>query len=189
MRFSGIIAASAALLALSSCSGGPTPLERARAIEEDFKSAAGMAFTLDMTADYGERVYDYSLRYEGDAQSGVMTVDSPDSISGVRIMLRDGAASLEYDGVEVFTGEILPEGLSPVDALPVLLGAWSDGSITEAVRESFDGEECVAARFRVSDEVDLRTWFSEKSALPLRAEIYFDGAAVIMCDFYDFKID
>lgn len=186
MKQARLCALTAAILFISSCSGGVSPEAEVDGFMESIGNASEVIFTADITADYGVHVFDYGVRCELGAGGGAIEILSPENIAGTRVLVGDGGATLEYEGAEVFTGEIMPEGLSPVDALPMLVELWSGGLVTEAVREGFEGEDCVAALYRVSDESDMRTWFSKKSGLPLRAEVYFDGCTVLFFNFYDF---
>lgn len=157
-------------------------------IQQSFFNASGVSFAADLTADYGDRVMDFGLDYSGSAGSGVLTVTSPETIAGAQVKLGDGGATLSFDGAEVYTGELLPDGLSPVDAVPVMVSAWGQGLVTETVREKWDDVSCLAALFRIDDDVNLRTWFDE-AGLPLHAEFTFDGYTVISTDFYDMKVE
>ena len=56
------------------------------------------------------------------------------------------------------------------------------------MKERWGDTDCLAAIFRVDDDVDLRTWF-DGEGLPLHAEFTFDGCTVITADFYDMKVE
>ena len=170
---------------LSGCAGVPSPDESAAEIQNFFSLADTVTFTADITADYGERVYDYGISYKSGRDGGTVTILSPDEISGICVEYSGDGASVSYDGAEVFTGEIIPDGLSPVDAVPVMEKAWREGLITESVSEKVGGEECIASVFRIEDDIFLRTWFGKESFLPVRAEIVNGGYTVITGTFYD----
>ncbi len=159
-----------------------------REIQQSFLDAEGVSFAAGLTADYGDRVMDFGIDFTGRADSGVLTVTSPELIAGAQVKLGDGGAALSYSGAEVYTGELLPDGLSPVDAVPVMVSAWGEGLVTETVKEKWEGVSCLAALFRIDDDVNLRTWFDE-AGLPLHAEFTFDGYTVISADFYDMKVE
>lgn len=188
-RFFACFLVLTALMALPGCGGGPGPEELAAQIEDSFAQAAQVDFAAHIRADYGDRVYDFTVSCSSGADGGVLTVAEPEIIAGVTVRFSPEGAVLTYDGAEVFTGEILPEGLSPVDAVPMLLGLWRGGLVTEAVFERWDGEECLAALFHVSERVESRTWFSKDTWLPLRSEVYLDGYTVIGCDFYNVRAE
>ena len=175
------------LICLCSCSKAGEE-DRIKEIQQSFLDAAGVSFAADLTADYGDRVMDFGIDFTGSDDNGVLTVTSPESIAGAQVKLGDGGATLSYSGAEVYTGELLPDGLSPVDAVPVMVFAWGAGLVTETVKEKWNGESCLAALFRIDDDVNLRTWFDE-AGLPLHAEFTFDGYTVISTDFYDMKVE
>ncbi len=174
-------------LFLASCSGVSSD-RAAEEIQRSFRDADSVAFDADVRADYGDRTFDFGVKYQSSGDMGLLSVTSPEIIAGATVRIGDGGAVLAFDGAEVYTGEILPEGLSPVDAMPVMVSSWRDGLITETVREKLGDEDCVAAVFRVDDRVDLRTWF-DGEGLPLRAEFSFDGYTVVSADFYDMKVE
>lgn len=190
MRLSRSICTFFALAALlSSCSGGKDEAELMEELQSDFRSASQVSFSADIEADYGDRVYTYGVDYSGALSAGTLTVTAPDTVAGVTVRIADGCASLSYGGTEIYTGEILPGGLSPVDAVPVLLGAFSNGLVTETVMEKLGDTDCLAALFSVDERVEARAWFDTDSSLPLKAEISLDGARVVSCDFYDMKVE
>lgn len=188
-RFFAVAFVLAAITVLPSCGGGPGPEELAAQIQESCITAREILFTADVRADYGDRVFDYTLSCAFREDGGTITVAEPEIIAGVTVRFSPDGTTLSCEGAEVFTGEILPEGLSPVDTTPMLLGLWRDGLVTEAVFEKWNGEECLAALFHVSDRVDSRTWFSKNTWLPLRSEVYLDGYTVIGCDFYNVRME
>ncbi|MGM9521532.1 MAG: hypothetical protein ACI3VB_03545 [Oscillospiraceae bacterium] len=171
-------------LLLSSCSV-MTGTDDILKIQEDFSASENISFTAELTADYGQHLYEYRISFDGLPDSGTITIIEPESIAGTQVAIEDGASSLCFDGAQIYTGEILPDGLSPVDAVPMLLEAWRTGLVTECAKESFDGEDCLNAVFRITDDVNLRTWFGFESGLPLYAEVDFDGYTVISCTFYN----
>lgn len=188
-RSTAIISAILLSLLLPSCAAGGEDEELAKTIQDEFQNAQSVYFSSDIRADYGQRVFDFGVTYSGSAGKGTLTVTEPEIIAGVAVDISDGGATLEYDGAEVYTGEILPDGLSPVDAPPMLLKAWSEGLITETVSEDWEGSDCLAALFRIDERTDMRTWFDEKTSLPLHAEVYFDGYMVLSFNFFDVKVE
>jgi len=157
---------------------------------EQFENAGSVSMELTLRADYGERVCDYRLSCRSAGGETAVTVLEPESVKGAVVrILSDGSVSLSAGGAEVYTGGVLEDGLSPVDAVPAMLKAWKSGLVTGTSAEKFGGEACEAAVFRLSDQSSLRTWFSLRTSLPVHAEIYRSGAAVILCDFNNVGVE
>ena len=172
------------LTLLCACARGETTLPQEK-IRSEFAEAQQVEMTLKLTADYGTRVYEYTVSYTGSGDIGTLEILQPESIAGLRAELREGSAYLVYDGTEFETGAILPDGVSPVDALPMLITQWQTGYVTDAVSESYKGLDTVALTTAVSDAVSLRTWFDGETLLPVHAEISYNNSVVLFCDFED----
>ena len=170
----------ASLLLLSACgdSGDITG-----EIQKTYSEAPDVTINTRLRADYGENVYDFALSCDFSDEGGTVTITEPEEISGVTARVEADGVTLSYEGAEVFTGTLLPDGMSPVESVGVMLRAWREGYVTESASESYGDVPCQALTFRISDTSELRTWFDRETLLPLHAEIYSNGFAVILCDF------
>lgn len=174
---------------LVSCSAGVPLSETVREIQDSYCSAGKISGITALSANYGEKVYDYRISFEISPSGGTLEILEPEEISGVTARISDGGATLSFDGAEVYAGEILPDDISPVSAVSVMADIWKNGLSTESVRESFDGTDCAAVSFRVSDDVFLRTWFDLETHLPLQAEFVYSGYSVITCSFDNVRVE
>ena len=141
----------------------------------------------EMRADYGDRVYDYLLRYEGGGEGGTLTVEKPLELEGVEAVIGEKGVTLRYDGAVLDTGAILGK-LSPLEAFPLLVHCWQSGCLTDCWKETWNGEGCLTAEFDLteagSSETRLcRTRFRASDGVPLTAELISDGAVVLSCRF------
>ncbi len=177
------------LLVLTACGNRESVEKETEELQKALSEAENLRFVAALRADYGERVYDYRVRFAGLGGEGMLTILEPESVAGAAVRYGADGTALSYDGAEVYTGELLPQGLSPVDALPMMVNAWRTGLVTGAVRESFDGQSCLAVDFMIAEDVSLRTWFQRESALPLHAEVSFDGYTVLEATFFDFAAE
>lgn len=176
-------------LTLCSCSGEKAaPKDMVQEFKNEFFTAQEITIHMDITADYGERVYDYRLKYTGDISAGEIEVISPEEIAGLKVSLSPDGTALIYDGAELNTGAITPDGLSPVETVPLMLSAWRDGYAAESFNETIFDTETVSALVNISDDVSLKTWFDKATGLPLFAEISSAGYTVISCKFGDIVI-
>lgn len=162
---------------LTGC-GAPTADETARELlgRLDLSSPS---LTADVTADYGDRVYSFRLKYAG----GVVTILSPDSIAGIEALVGEDGFSLRYDGAEVFTGSI--GGISPMSALPLVLNAFAADYISDA---KFAPDNILSVTFRIDDNVALNVDFDRETELPISAEVSENGEMKLKITFYDVKL-
>lgn len=181
-------------LALSACGGGATGAEQlALDIRGEYIAMEGCTAALGITADYGQRVYEFGaeLDYRREGES-VLTLTSPEAVAGVTARLEDGSGSLEYDGMRVETGPLDDSGLSPMEAVPLLLDYAAQGFMAECVME--EGEDGRVLRVLCRDPEngsgqgrECSLWFDPDSHALLRGELSQDGYTVIQCVFSDFQ--
>jgi hypothetical protein len=175
-------------LLLSACGGGSH-----RCREEFLRLRSGLLgeetarLRAAVRADYGERIYDFVLAYEGGEASGVLTVEEPAEIGGVEVLLDKDGVTLRCGEALLDTGEIL-RGLSPLEAFPLLLRAWRSGCVTDCWHETWDGEACLTAQFDLTaageaDETLCRTRFRLPEGQPVTAEFTCAGRIVLSCTF------
>ena len=184
-------------LLLAACgggSGGRGDEELALDIRAEYLGMAACAATAEITADYGQRVYEYAVAAEFDGAQTRLTLTAPEDIAGVTARLKDGAATLEYDGASLETGELDGQGLSPVSALPALLNAVQTGFIAEVGREDLDETATLRICCRDPEQapgagVETAVWFDLDTHGLVQGEISVDGARVILCRFTQFTME
>ncbi len=170
-------------LSLSSCSGNDVSQTfvdiRAAYLSGD------VVLTADISADYGDRRYDYTLSYTGDGNRGEVTIITPELISDISaIMDTEKGISLKCDDAIIDTGTLIGDGTSPVEALPLIVNAVREGYVSEIYTETIDGEAYLAV---VIDETSAgenketvyTLWFSQENQSLYKAEISVDGCSVI----------
>lgn len=143
---------------------------------------------LAITADYGERVYEYGITYSGSPGLGALTVNSPAELAGVRASVSVTGGTLHYDGAELDTGPITADGLSPVEAVPVLMQQWQRGEVEQCALEKYGEADAVMMSTSVNEAVTQCTWFDRETGNPLYSELLESGRAVIKCEFSDVVI-
>jgi len=186
------------LLFPAACGGGAgeakgSPAEElALAIRGEFLEMSAFSAGMEVTADYGERVYDYAIQADWTREAEtVLTVTAPEEIAGITARLQAGETVLEYGGVRWETGALDPAGMSPVDALPTLLAYAQQGFMAECGIEPLGGTECLRVVYREADAAagvgrECSLWFDPASHAPVRGELSQDGFTVIQCTFTQF---
>ena len=181
-------------LVLTACGGqGERQAEQlALDIRGEYMEMTACAGQMEVTADYGQRVYEYSISLQWEAQGDtVLTITAPETVAGVTARIRAGQTALEYDGVRVETGTLNEAGLSPMDALPALLRAAREGFIAECGMELLGEEEVLRVCCRDPEGTagtgeEYTLWFRPENHALLRGEVAQDGFTVIQCIFTEF---
>ena len=101
-------------LCLSACQGSVQENNLALALRADFLAMDGCSGTMDITADYGERVYAYTVSFSSTQETGMtMVITAPQEVAGITATIAEGQTYLTFDGVQLETGPLNEEGLSP----------------------------------------------------------------------------
>ena len=174
-------------LLLTACGGGQgeTAEELAHRVREEYAALAGWSGTMEVTADYGNTVYDFTLdvvwRREGDT---VLTVTAPDIIAGITARVGPEGAFLEYDGASLGTGPLTGDGLSPLEAIPFFMGELRSGWMASCELQQ-EGE---AARLRLvyrdpnlaeGEGTECALYFEPDSRDLTGAELFWKGMRVL----------
>ncbi len=175
-------------LSLCACKGKVGTDQLARDIGKEISGAGSITAVVAVTADYGERVYKYKLRCTYKDLAADVEVLEPDGIKGLKAHVTEKGLALSLGGVALDTGSLTDDGLSPLEAVPLMIKAWADGRITETKREKADGRELLCVTYDVSKPENGKkmshiAWFDVKTRLPVRAEIISNGYRVINCSF------
>ena len=181
----------AAPIILSSCatrSGGGNVQERILEIRTDMLHAQRLIINAQITADYGDRVYEFTVRYTGEAGISEIAILSPEQIAGVTAEITDGGTTLIFDGARLDTGAITGDGLSPIGAIPLLISEWRGGRAELVGAERFGDIDTLTLETAIDDFVRQRTWFDARTLLPVRAEISNEGRTIITSVFSNIVI-
>lgn len=164
-------------------------------IRGEYLAMEGCSAQLEVVADYGQRVYEYTvdLTYNADGET-VLTVTAPENIAGVTARIQAGETALEYDGARIETGPLNEAGLSPVDAVPALMSYLQQGYIAECGMESGETGEllrlvCREPEGTAGEGLECSLWLDPSTHALVRGELSQDGFAVIKCEFTQFSME
>ena len=178
-------------LLLASCgtAGVSEAEELALTIRGEYLAMDACTVQAAVTADYGQRVYEYEMAVSVSGGETVLVLAAPETVAGLTARLTGKDSVLEFDGVSVETGTLDDAGLTPVSALPALLEAARSGYITACALE----EEGTLLRVDCGDPAgspgtgtETALWFDASTHALVRGEISVDGFRVILCEFSDF---
>ena len=188
------------LVLLTGCSRGEQGTIRSAeelvlSIRTEYLAMTACKASVDVTADYGQRVYEYSMdiSWQKDGETR-LTITAPENIAGITARIQEGKSFLEYDGVSLETGILSGTGLSPVEVVPATLNYILSGYIGECDFETVD--ERVMLWFCCRDPesepgvgTEAAFWFDPDSHALARAEVMSDGYCVIRCVFREFTME
>lgn len=183
-------------LLLTGCAGGKTggisADELALNIRTEYMSMSKFNTTVDIVADYGKRVYEYTMdvTWEKDGET-VLTVVRPENIAGITARIQNGSSFLDYDGVSLETGMLSADGFSPVEAIPALINYILSGYISQCGFETENEQRllrisCCRPEHAPGQGTEAEVWFDAQTHQLLRGEILYDGYSVLRCVFHDF---
>ncbi len=160
----------------------------------DFLSRTGCTGTMDLTADYGQRVYEYTVEFSETEEDGLtMTITAPEEVAGITARIASEQTALEYDGIQLETGPLNSDGLSPMDALPAFFEAMESGYMAETGTEMIGETEvlricCRDPELDPGQGLETVLWFDKAQKTLLQGEVRSDGFTVIRCEFSAFNL-
>jgi len=179
------------LLLLSGCGGGNETVSQDARLRQNYAGLTSFTGVARVTADYGDKVYQYDISVSGDLSSGTLEVLSPETIAGTGFSWSDGGGVMTYEEVSLETGTLSPDGLSPADAMPLVLNTLATGKQLAAGEETIDGEKTLfleLANASYQEETStVCVWLAQESGALRRAEITWEGNTVITYSFTEFS--
>lgn len=175
-------------LLLTSCGRGSSSEATIRELRSPFGADSVLTARAELTADYGERIYEYTVDIQGTEREGKLTVEKPENIAGTVLGWSDGSTTLTSEDVTLETGPLTERGLTPADALPTLLSACAEGTLLEYQPAGEDG--LLYAQLEVPERSDetVSCWFEERSGALKRCTLAEQGVTVLTLEFSHFKL-
>lgn len=186
------------LLLLPGCGGkgqgGDRVEERALAIRGEYLEMDDCAATCTVTADYGQRVYEFAYALTVQGEEVTLALTAPQELAGATVRLSGKEGRLEIEGAMLETGTLDEEGLTPVSAVPALLEAAKSGFMDIYALEDVGVGQALRVECRDPEQQpgtgrEIVLWFQPDTGALLRGEISSDGRRVIDCQFTDFTKD
>ena len=147
----------------------------------------GCSFTAEITADYGDKLYSFTLACCGDAQGDLtFEVVQPESIAGITGTITGEGGFLTFDEAALRFDLLADDTVTPVTAPWILLKTLRGGYLTSA------GEEGDLLRVTIDDSYEddalqLDIWLDGEN-IPVRGEILYDGRRILSLNVSDFAV-
>lgn len=174
------------VLLLSACGSTEEPIARGMALREELMKT-GCSFTAEITADYEDKRYTFSLDCTAEREGDVrFTVRSPETIQGISGVLSASAGKLTFDDQAVAFPMLAEGEISPVSAPWLLMHILRGGNIVSCA------DEDTYLRLTIDDSYAgelLRgdIWLNDRN-IPQRAEFYSQGRRVLSMNIESFTI-
>lgn len=150
---------------------------------QELNRGGPLSFTGTLRCEYPDRTVNFRLRYERNGEQELVTVLEPEIVAGIRAVRESEGNKLEFEGLILDTGDLDPYGLSPMNALPLLVEALSHGHA-----DSFwDDQGLKAVSLILDDHLSARVWFDE-GMTPHRAELVSDKTVTAVCEITDWRL-
>lgn len=163
---------------LPGCSAGEDAMGQALTLRSRLVSANGYGFDANITADFGDKLYRFSMNCQTDPGGNLsFTVTEPETIEGITGTIDAQGGKLTFDDTAL-AFELLADGrLSPVSAPWVLVHTLHYGYITACAQT--DSGVMISINDSYEDEALNLSVYLGRDGLPAEAEISWNGRRVL----------
>ena len=177
------------LALLTGCAGTELakPSQQALDLRTALMEAGGCRFTAEITADYGDRVYAFTLAcgYTVDGEAA-LTVTEPETIAGITATVSADGATVEFDGAALDFGQMANGYVAPLAAPWILGNCWTSEYIQSAGADG-DFQRVTYLQGYNEAELVLDTWLDSHNT-PVYCEISWDGSRCLTVTLTDFRL-
>ena len=173
---------------LLGCSEGTSEMDRGMALRQRLLNCNSCSFTAQITADFGDKIYTFTLDCQGKADGSLaFTVQKPETISGIRGVLSASGGKITFDEDRAVAFPLLAEGeVTPISAPWLLYNTLRSGYLSACGKE---GEQL---RLTLNDSYEeealqVDVWLDGEDR-PEAAEILWEGRRILTILVADFRI-
>ena len=180
------------LLLLTGCGGGQENENGAEAqavaIRGEYMAMTSYSLQAQVNADYGQRVYDFTLSVTWDGEETTVAIREPEMLAGVTARITGEEGTLEYEDLSLETGFLDEDGLSPLSALPALMEAARSQYIDRCtLTDGMLEVHCANPEQKPGTGREVTLWFDSQTHALTAGEISQDGRRVIACEVTEFS--
>lgn len=171
---------------LTACSSEEKTLEPAILFRAGLLNAKGCTFTAEVTADYGDLVYEMTMDCAAADGTTAITVTEPEPISGITADIANATGTVTFDGMALDFGVLEDGQLAPLAAPGIAVESWNTAYIASAGEA--DGYYRVTYENGYEDEkIIVDTWFSVDDHIPQYAELRTGSRSLIKMTILNFQ--
>jgi len=153
-------------------------MDRAVSMRSKMLAANGCSFVGNITADYGDKIYSFTLNCRAEKDGSVLfEVIAPEEIKGIKGNISTSGGKLTFDQ-QALLFEIMADGqISPVGMPWVFVKTLRNGYI-KGCDVSNDGLYMQIDDSYADDALHMEIWTNSQD-VPLRAELLWHGRRVL----------
>ena len=164
-------------LLLTGCARSDQELDRAMSLRAKLLAQA-VTFDAEITADYGDKTYTFSVNCASDTQGNLtFTVTAPETIAGITGAVSASGGKLTFDDTALAFGLMADDQLTPVSGPWVLMNTLRGGYLTSCTQEGELLRVAIDDSYE-EDALHLDIWLDGQN-LPSRGEILWQGRRLL----------
>lgn len=169
---------------MTGCADASGEIRRAMALRDRLLSN-GCSFDGEITADYGDKIHQFSVSCQADSQGNLeFSVLEPKSIAGITGKVRDSGGTLTFDDTALCFSLLADGQITPVCAPWIFLKTLRGGYLTSA------GVEGEGLRLSLDDSFEedalhVDIWLDAED-IPIRGEMLYGGRRILSLDVKNF---
>lgn len=180
-----VLAVFIALFMLTGCAGSNQEMTRAISLRERIMKSEGCSFLSVITADYGDKIYEFTMDCKTDSEGNLkFSVVEPSTIAGIEGSVSANGGNFTFDD-KVLAFETMADGMiTPVSAPWVLMNTLTSGYLSACGN---DGEylKILLDDSYKEEALRLEVWVDAQDR-PVRTEILWKGTRVLSVDVKNF---
>lgn len=166
------------LFLLSGCKKENNPLDQVISMRNKLQECDGCIFKSVITADYGEKVYTFSMECRMDKEGKLFfTVIEPESIAGISGYISNDSSAITFDDTVLAFQAIADDQITPITGPWVLIHTLRSGYL-KGCTETDTGFQIAIDDSYKEKSLYLNIW-TDKNIHPTFAEIYWQGKRVL----------
>ena len=181
-----ILAMVLAVVLLSGCGGTDTGMKKAMELREMLLSAQSCSFDTDISADFGDKTYSFSMKCVFDREGNMsFTVTAPETIAGITGSVSYAGGKLTFDESALAFSLLADGELSPVSAPWLVIKTLRGGYLTAC------GTEGELLRLTIDDSYEEDAMQSDiwvKDYAPQYAEVVWQGRRILTLSIENFRL-
>ena len=183
----GVVGLCLAFLLFAGCGRQSDVLEQGISLRQRLLMGNGCRFSAEVTADYGDKYYVFSMDCQSDKSGSVaFQVTAPETIGGIAGELSAEGGKLTFDDTLLQFDMLAEDLMTPVSAPWVLVSGLRGGYLRTGGQDG-DLYRLTLNHNYQDDAMQLDVWLEEGGS-PVRCEILHDGRRILSMQIRSFEI-